>query len=93
MTEKRRNLKEWLFWIMIVSCLLLLIYNTERYSRRGQQPAVQVSNGINVSEFRLKRTSGEEFASANNGQTLVAFLSTECGPCQRQVNSLNEAAR
>jgi hypothetical protein len=36
-------------------------------------------------------TKGEEVTIPAQGRFLIAFLDTECGPCKRQVDPLNEA--
>jgi len=82
---------------MVGASLLLMGYNTwarwEGDRRIKLPPTAQIKTGEHLANFQLKHTNDEDFFIPGNGRYLLSFMTTECGACQKQVNSLNELAR
>lgn len=95
--EKKSKFKEWLLWLMVGTSLVLMVYNTSARwaaNSRTQRPlAAQVKTGEHLANFQLKHTDDRDFFIPGNGRYLLSFMTTKCGACQKQVNSLNELAR
>ncbi len=93
----KTNFKEWLLWLMVGTSLLLMGFNTwvrwDGNGRTQQPPSPQIKPGEYLANFQLKHTNDEDFFIPGNGRYLLSFMTTECGACQKQVNSLNELAR
>lgn len=88
----RIKLKDLLFWGMVTGSFLLMIY-TVVIRPSASEPQVEIVEGTVLGGYRLRETGGQDLVIPSNGKQLVSFLASECGPCQKQVQALNEVAR
>jgi hypothetical protein len=88
--------QEVLLWLMVSVSLSLMIYGTlrnEMARRRAPKLVPEIADGTNLGGLPVTDTKGRKSVVPLQGRYLVAFLDTECGPCRRQVDTLNRAAR
>jgi hypothetical protein len=92
---KKRLLKDLLLWSMVGLSLLLMIYSVavDRGTRNAEDRAPEIEIGVKLGGFDLKDTKGARAVIPAEGAFLIAFLTSDCGPCQKQVEALNKAAR
>jgi hypothetical protein len=93
------------FAAVLVSANLLLTFllirrvnrHGERLARRGSGPArfFALPSGGKVPALTLPTISGGTYSlgGQERGRSVVAFLSSECPACQRQIQELREYAR
>jgi hypothetical protein len=92
--NKPLNRKEGLLWIMVSASLCLMVYTTVRNEaarRRTPKLAAEIPTGTNIGGLQVTDTHGIEKTIPAQGTCLIAFLDTQCGPCQQQVAVLNQA--
>lgn len=81
---------------MVSASLALMLYNTIVYYQdhnEVKEPEAEIKTGTILTGCTLRDIAGKESILPDKGRLLLAFLTTECGPCQRQTQPLNAAVK